>query len=43
MLLHEITLNSTVSLKQVMGDIGRNAETQGLTPAILEAVLNDDA
>jgi hypothetical protein len=43
MLLREITLNSTVSLKQVMDDIGRNAEAQGLTPAILEDMLNDDA
>jgi len=42
MLLREITLNSTVSMKQVMDDIGRNAEAQGLTPAILEDILNDD-
>jgi len=42
MLLREITLNSTVSMKQVMDDIGRNAEAQGLTPAILEDMLNDD-
>jgi hypothetical protein len=42
MLLREITLNSTVSLKQVMDEIGRNAEARGLTPEILEDILNDD-
>jgi hypothetical protein len=42
MLLREITLNPTVSLKQVMDEIGQNAEARGLTPEILEDVLNDD-
>lgn len=42
MLLREITLNSTVSLKQIMDEIGRNAESRGLTLEILEDILNDD-
>jgi hypothetical protein len=41
-LLREVTLNSTVSLKQVMDEIGRNAEARGLTPDILEDILKDD-
>ncbi len=43
MLLREITLNSTVSLKQVMDEIGRNAAARGLTPEILEELLKNDA
>ena len=42
MLLREITLNSSVSLKQIMDEIGRNAEARWLTPELLEDILNDD-
>ncbi|AIE76133.1 hypothetical protein [Synechocystis sp. PCC 6714] len=31
------------SLSQVMEDIATKAEQRGLTPEILEAILNDDA
>jgi hypothetical protein len=31
------------SLSQVMAEIADNAEKRGLTPEILESILNDDA
>ena len=41
-LLREFTAPSNLSLRELMDDIGAKAETQGLTPAILEQLLNDD-
>jgi hypothetical protein len=40
--LRELTARSARSLKEVMDEIGRNAETRGLTPEILEALLRDE-
>ena len=42
-LLHEYTAPSNLSLRELMDDIGSNAAARGLTPAILEQLLNDDA
>jgi hypothetical protein len=41
-LLREYTAPSTVSLRELMDDIGAQAQARGLTPAILEQLLNDD-
>jgi hypothetical protein len=41
-LLREYTAPSNISLRELMDDIGARAEAQGLTPAILEELLNDD-
>ena len=41
-LLREFTAPSNLSLRELMDDIGAKAEAQGLTPAILEQLLNDD-
>jgi hypothetical protein len=35
-------LNSSASLPELMREIGRNARARGLTPEILESILNDD-
>jgi hypothetical protein len=42
-LLHEYTAPSHMSLRELMDDIGSQAVARGLTPAILEQLLNDDA
>jgi hypothetical protein len=42
-LLREYTAPSHLSLRELMNDIGAKAEARGLTPAILEHLLNDDA
>jgi hypothetical protein len=41
-LLREYTTPSNLSLRELMDDIGAQAEKRGLTPAILEQLLNDD-
>jgi len=41
-LLREYTASSNLSLHELMDDIGAKAEAQGLTPAILGQLLNDD-
>jgi hypothetical protein len=40
-LLREYTAPSNLSLRELMDDIGTKAEAQGLTPTILEQLLND--
>jgi hypothetical protein len=35
-------LNDPRTLQEVMRDIGRNARERGLTPEILESILNDE-
>jgi hypothetical protein len=40
--LRELTARPTRPLKEVMDEIGRNAEARGLTPEILEALLRDE-
>ena len=42
-LLHEYTAPSNLSLRDLMDEIGSNAAARGLTPALLEQLLNDDA
>jgi hypothetical protein len=39
--LRELTTQQARPLKEVMDDIGRQAEAQGLTPEILESLLRD--
>ena len=39
--LRELTEKPVRSLKEVMDDIGREAEAKGLTPEILESLLNE--
>lgn len=41
-LLREYTTPSNLSLRELMDDIGAQAEARGLTPAILEQLLHDD-
>jgi hypothetical protein len=41
-LLREYTAPSNLSLRELMDDIGTKAEAQGLTPAILEQLLDDN-
>jgi hypothetical protein len=41
-LLREYTAPSNLSLRELMDDIGAQAEARGLTPDILERLLNDD-
>jgi hypothetical protein len=41
-LLREYTAPSNLSLRELMDDIGAKAEAQGLTPTILEQLLNDN-
>ena len=41
-LLREYTAPSNLSLRELMDDIGAKAEAHGLTPTILEQLLNDD-
>lgn len=40
--LRELTTRPARPLKEVMDEIGRYAETQGLTPEILESLLRDE-
>jgi hypothetical protein len=39
--LRELTMRPTRPLKEVMDEIGKYAEEQGLTPEILESMLHD--
>jgi hypothetical protein len=41
-LLREYTAPSNLSLRELMDDIGTKAEARGLTPFILEQLLNHD-
>ena len=36
------TIGVDRSLEQIMDDIGRNAQARGLTPALLDEILNAD-
>jgi hypothetical protein len=40
--LRELTTRHDRSLMQIMDDIGAEAEARGLTPQILESLLNDE-
>lgn len=40
--LQDLTAPSRRSLKTIMDDIGAKAEARGLTPEILESLLNDN-
>ena len=40
--LRELTTRAARPLKEVMDEIGRDAEARGLTPEILESLLRDD-
>lgn len=40
--LRELTARPARPLKEVMDEIGRNAEARGLTPEILESLLHDE-
>jgi hypothetical protein len=40
--LKEIAATEKLSLKEVMDDIGRTAQERGLTPEILESLLNEE-
>ena len=40
--LQDLTLRPRRSLKAVMDEIGQQAETRGLTPELLESLLNDE-
>lgn len=40
--LRELTASPARPLKEVMDEIGRYAEAQGLTPEILETLLRDE-
>ncbi len=40
--LRELTVNPTRSLKQIMDEMGREAEARGLTPEILELLLHGE-
>jgi hypothetical protein len=40
--LRELTVRPARPLKEVMDEIGRHAEAQGLTPDILESLLRDE-
>lgn len=39
--LRELITHPARSLKEVMDEIGRNAESRGLTPEILDSLLHD--
>jgi len=39
--LRELTTHQARPLKEVMDEIGRQAEAQGMTPEILESLLRD--
>jgi hypothetical protein len=40
--LRELTVRPPRPLKEVMDEIGRDAEARGLTPEILESLLRDE-
>jgi hypothetical protein len=40
--LRELTARPARPLKEIMDEIGRNAEARGLTPEILESLLRDE-
>ena len=40
--LKEIAITESLSLKEVMDDIGRTAQERGITPEILESILNEE-
>lgn len=40
--LQDLTLRPRRSLKAVMDEIGQQAEARGLTPELLESLLNDE-
>ena len=40
--LRELTLERTRPLKEIMDEIGADAEAKGLTPEILELMLRED-
>ena len=40
--LRELTSTPARPLKEVMDEIGRNAEARGLTPDVLESLMRDD-
>jgi hypothetical protein len=40
--LRELTARPQRPLKEVMDEIGRHAEAQGLTPELLESLLRDE-
>lgn len=40
--LRELTLSSPRTLQQVLDQIGHNAELRGLTPEIMQSLLNDE-
>jgi hypothetical protein len=40
--LRELTSGPSRPLNQIMDEIGAHAQSQGLTPEILESLLNDD-
>lgn len=40
--LRELTAGPTRPLKEIMDEIGAQAEARGLTPEILESLLHDD-
>ncbi len=40
--LKEIATTENLTLKEVMDDIGRTAQERGLTPEILESILNEE-
>jgi hypothetical protein len=41
--LRELTAHPARPLKEVMDEIGRNAESRGLTPEILDSLLRDES
>ena len=40
--LRELTVSPSRSLKQIMDEMGQEAEARGLTPEILESLLHGD-
>ena len=40
--LRELTVNPARSLKQIMDEMGQEAEARGLTPEILESLLHGE-
>jgi hypothetical protein len=40
--LRELTVSPTRPLKEIMDEIGRHAESRGLTPEVLEALLRNE-
>lgn len=40
--LRELILGKVRPLREVMDEIGQQAQARGLTPEILESILNDD-